>query len=223
MKWLAFLLSLPLLGASLVINSGSATDQYFVGGTAFPSGAVDDTTLRFGTFQYKIPVADGVPYIIKFIFFEPSQVPPARAFSITINDQLVYPRIAMGPGSAPFSRSVVVMGSEGMLNISFQTIIRSAVVSSIEITPIFQILGASLPTVTEWQSCHGSGVLAGPVGDGVLVGAIWPGLIANPPGWNCDGLQFYRFRLKDGTEDGPYVAVKMPADFVPSPTIWTKQ
>lgn len=202
MKFLTFLLSLPLLGASLVIDSGSATDQYFVGGTAFPSGSTVDATLRFGTFQYKIPAVDGVPYVVKFSFYEPSPLQPARVFSITINDQLVYPRIAMGPGSAPFSRSVVVMSSEGMLNISFQTIIRSAVVSSIEITPVFQLFA----TVTEWQSCHGSGVLTGAT-----------------LGWNCDGLQLYRFRLKDGTEDGPYVAVKMPADFVPSPTIWTKR
>lgn len=147
MKFLAFLLSFPLFGASLVIDSGSSADRHFIGGTAFPSGDTTDTTLRFGTFQYRIPAVDGVPYIVRFNFFEPSPLPPTRVFSITINDQLVYPRITMGPGPLlpngtpvgppmPFSRSVIVMSSEGMLNISFQTIVRSAVVSSIEVSEL---------------------------------------------------------------------------------------
>ena len=37
---------------------------------------------------------------------------------------------------------------------------------------------------------------------------------AVPPKWDCTGMQFYRFRMSDGTIRGPFIAVAAPAGFV---------
>ena len=138
---LSFLLSLPLFGASIIIDSGSPTDQYFSGGLPYTVQPAADTTLRFSSsattpFSYNIPVPQDGPYIVTLNFLEPSAVPPARAFSVTINDQLVYSRLTMAGYLVPFSRSAIIFSSGGFINIRFDTLIRSAVVSSIQIDPL---------------------------------------------------------------------------------------
>ncbi len=228
MKLFLFLLTFPLLAATLTIDAGSDTDQYFTGGAAFTtSSCPGDATVRYGAFGYHIPLAPGV-YLVTLNLCETGTVAAKgqRIFSVKLNGQLVVDRLDLfaAGGVAPIERNLVAASNNGFLDLDFSYSTKSAIVSSIVVQPLFQASTvSSVPVVTEWQSCHGSGVLAGPVGPGVLLGATWPGLTANPPGWNCDGLQFYKFRLADGTEDGPYVAVKMPSDFVPSPDIWSKQ
>jgi len=129
-----------LFGASLLIDCGSPQDQFFTGGIAYTIAGPVDTTLRFSSnattpFSYKIPVAPDGPYIVKLNFLEPSNVPPARIFSVSINDQLSFPRLTTPGYLIPFARSAIVMSADGFINIRFDTIARSAVISSIEITP----------------------------------------------------------------------------------------
>jgi hypothetical protein len=157
MKSLLLFLAVPLFGATLVIDSGDPTDQYVTGGNAYtipalPAG-LTDATLRFGaSFSYQIPAADGIPYVVKLNFLEPSSAPPVRSFSVTINDQLMLTINAMRGYLVPFPRSFGgVMAADGFITIRFDSVFRSAthlpafrsgpVVSSIEVTPVFQILG----------------------------------------------------------------------------------
>lgn len=244
MRSLIFLLAVPLFAASLVIDSGSASDQYFYGGLTYTNPAASDTTVRFSQtvagkpqqFGYKIPAANDVPYVVKFNFMEPSPG-VVRMFVVGINDLPVTAPISMQGYLIPFSRSVIAFAADGFINIRFDTLVRSAVISSIEIAPLFQTLNSSLPVVTAWSSCKSGQVLAGPLGPGIpSPSAVWPGLkpypnswdslkdtSGNEVGWSCDGLQAYTFRMPDGSSTGPYVAVKMPDDFVPDPALWVKQ
>lgn len=146
---LSLLLAIRAIAATITIDCGSATDQYFTGGLPYTVQPADDTTLRFSSsatapFWYRIPIDNGV-YAVTFSFLEPSAAPPARAFSITINDQLTYPRIMMQGFLQKFSRTAVVAVGEGMLTIRFDTIIRSAVVSSIEVKPLLPPASIVLP------------------------------------------------------------------------------
>lgn len=140
-----FLISLPLLASSIFIDCGSSSDQYFNGGTPYTVQPAADSTLRFSSlpFTYKIPVPADGPYTVKLNFLEPSSVPPARAFSVSINDQVTFPRLTMPGYLVPFSRSALIFSADGFIAIRFDTLIRSAVVSSIEIAP-FQ--SAATPT-----------------------------------------------------------------------------
>ncbi len=85
MKTLLLFMAVPLFGGTLVIDSGAPTDQYATGGNAYtipalPAG-LTDATLRFGaSFSYQIPAADGIPYVVKLNFIEPSSAPPVRSF-----------------------------------------------------------------------------------------------------------------------------------------------
>lgn len=171
---LLYLFTFPLFAVTSIIDCGSPQDQFFSGGIAYTVQPATDTTLRFSSsastpFSYLIPVDSSVPYVVKLNFLEPSNVAPARAFSVSINDQLVLPRVTMPGYLVPFSRSFVVMGADGFLNIRFDTIIRSAVISSIEVTPLFQVLakadGFSL-IQAKCSRCHGNDLVAGQV-DGV--------------------------------------------------------
>jgi hypothetical protein len=131
----------------IVIDCGSAQDQYFQGGLSYTVQPAADTTLRFSApnpagagslslpFSYRIPVDLAGPYTLELNFMEPSAAPPARAFSVTVNDQLSFPRITMDPYLSPFTRRALVYGVAGFVNIRFDTIVRSAVVSSIRLIP----------------------------------------------------------------------------------------
>lgn len=158
MKFFTFLLSLPLLGASLVIDSGSSTDQLFSGGNAYTIPAVGstDATLRFGaSFSYQIPATDGIPYLLKLNFIEPSSAPPVRSFSVTVNDQLIWTISAMRGYLVPFPRSIGgVMAADGFINIRFNTVARPGtplpafrsgpVISSIELSDSIPIAGPGI-------------------------------------------------------------------------------
>jgi hypothetical protein len=257
MKTLLLFLALPLYAATLLIDSGAPTEQdcstvpagsapCFSGGFAYTVQPADDTTLRYAwapvgnpipSFSYSIPAADDVAYIVTLRFLEPSPSPPARVFSVTVNDQLIYPRLTMPGYLIPFARSFVAVASNGFLVIRFDTITRGAIVSRIEVTPLLQpqAVLTSFPAVSEWAVCKSGVVLAGPIGPGVPPGAMWPGLrkitsdipAQIPTGGysvlSCDGLEYYRFKLADGTTTPPYVAVRMTDDYLPDPALWVKQ
>lgn len=167
MKFLLLFAALPLFGASLVIDAGSDSDTECPTGYKYTVNPAADTTLCFGNPVYRIPVDDSVPYVVKFNFLEPSSLPPARAFSVSINDVAVLPRVTTPEYLHPFSRTVGnVFGADGFLVIRFTTINRSAVISSIEVTPLFQLFAVEpgFQLVQEQCArCHGNDVRPGDV------------------------------------------------------------
>jgi hypothetical protein len=172
--------------AAAVIDCGSATDSNFTGGSAFtianPPAGLADTTLRYGQqFSYSIPVVDGQPYVVRFVFVEPCGAcsagnitgPGQRIFSVLVNDQPVLPNLdlwavsAEPPGTTSAAlvsivRSVTVMPASGVINITFIGIVRTAVVSEIDITPLFQVFGGQAAALawpvinTKCARCHGA-------------------------------------------------------------------
>lgn len=166
MRLLLFLLCPPLFAAPFVLDAGSAADTECPAGYYYTVQPADDTTLCFGNPVYRIPVSDGVPYVIKFNFLEPSAAPPARVFSVSVNDIVVLPRVTMPGYLVPFSRSTVAMAADGFLVVKFSTIVRSAVISSIEVTPLFQLFAAApgFRLVQErCARCHGADLRPGDV------------------------------------------------------------
>ncbi len=252
MKLLLTLLAAPLLAATLTIDSGSPSDQFFVGGkddfTISYPGVSGDLSVRYGAFSYHIPRDPGV-YLVTLNFRETGTVSAKaqRIFSVKLNGQLVLDRFdlfASAPGLMPIERGYVTTSNNGFIDIDFSYSLKSALVSSITIQQLFFAADApqtrTLPEVTAWSSCKSGLVLAGPAGPGVpSPTAAWPGLrltaqdefgspvIKNTAGemigWSCDGLQAYTFKLPNGSTDGPYVAVRMPDDFVMDSAIWKKQ
>ncbi len=159
-RWLTLapFLICGLSAQTTIIDSGSATDSNFTGGTAFtmpnPPAGVTDATMRFtasgaSTFSYDVPCHLDWPYSVKLYFLEPNQTAVGqRIFTVRINNQVVLDHldlIAEGGLGKMLSRSVVVMGADdGQLHIRFETNKRSAVVSSIEFTPLFQLVNTSI-------------------------------------------------------------------------------
>jgi len=144
----ALLFCSALTAETVIIDCGSPADSNFTGGATWliPQGLIPpgttDTTLRYGAaFSYRVPVYN-IPYVVTFRFIEPTvQVRGQRIFSVRINNQVVIDRIDLVAEAGylkPISRSVVVMGSDEALNISFETQVRSAVASSIEITQFYE-------------------------------------------------------------------------------------
>lgn len=204
MKLLLFLLCIPLFAETLTIDSGSPTDQYFTGGlsdfTISYPGVTGDLSVRYGAFQYHIPRPPGV-YLVTLNFRETGTVSAKnqRVFSVKLGGQLVLDRLDLfsAAGLAKIERNFVAASNDGFIDIDFSYTTKSAVVSSITMQTLFETAG--LPVLTDWLSCHGVG-----------------------PAWSCEGLQLYRFKMPDGTVDGPYVATKMP-DLVVDPAIWVAQ
>lgn len=187
-----FLLAVPLFLHSLsaaplfLIECGLPTDSMFTGGVSFTiqTGAMAGKTVRSGqSFTYKIPAPDGTPQVITFSFAEPCGPgagcslpvtgPGQRVFSVAVNDQLVFPRIdifSVAGLQSTITRSVVVMPSEELLTITLTGISRTAVLSSIGITPLFQLFGTAAGysvIQARCTRCHGDDVVAG-VGPGGL-------------------------------------------------------
>lgn len=155
MKLFAFFLALPLVAASLVIDCGSPADQYFSTGSApytAPGVLIGDATMRVSacspncpsgvSFSYKIPADDDIPYVVKLGFLEPTTSGTVRRFNVVFNDATT-PTWTLSPPrlAPPFYRSTLVMAVDGFITIRFDSLARSAMVSSIEIIPLFQILG----------------------------------------------------------------------------------
>ncbi len=200
MKYLLTLfLAAPLFGAS--IDAGSAADQFFSGGNAYtiplpPAGS--DATLRFGaSFSYQIPATDGIAYMVKLNFIEPSNAPPVRSFSVTINDQLMLTINAMRGYLIPFPRSFGgVMAADGFITIRFESVFHSTVhlpafrsgpvVSSIEVTPTFQSMNRNVPEPpAAGTACQPGDYAAG-------AGPVSP--VVGAPLYICIGGALRRFR-----------------------------
>jgi hypothetical protein len=136
---------------SLIINCGSAQDQFFAGGYPYsivnpPAGL--PPTYRFSDrgagagFSYKIPVEDAGPYVVGLVFVETAvNGPGQRVFGVRLNEYAAIDRIdpfaAAGALKAVY-RSFLLYPAEGALNLQFSTLLRAAVVSQITITPFAQ-------------------------------------------------------------------------------------
>ncbi len=122
--------STPLLAATTIhIDCGSATDAYYTGGSPWPlpipPPGTNDVTVRWGTsFSYHIPVDPGA-YVVSLRFREPDGIAalPKRVFSV--NGVVVTGDV--------LNLSMQAVG--GYLDVSLTTTVRSAIVSSIDVTP----------------------------------------------------------------------------------------
>ncbi len=186
-----------VLATTTTIDCGSATDSNFTGGQAFtavpltPPGTLD-LTLRYGSqFSYSIPAAN-VPYVITFHFLEPCGAaggcsgavtgPGQRLFSVAVNDQPLLPTLDIyalaGGALIPITRSVIAVGADQTLNIRFTATVRTAVVSAIDFTPLFQPSASTRQII--WyeyiaeRQPDGSYVFPGPP-LGALVSVVWQG------------------------------------------------
>lgn len=127
--------------SQLTIDCGSASDQYFVGGTPYTistPGALGDLTLRYGAFRYSIPRPPGL-YFVSLVLRETGTVagPKQRSFSMTINGQVTsitnYDLYSIA-GLLPVQLDFQAL-SNGFITLDFSYTLRSAVASSISITP----------------------------------------------------------------------------------------
>lgn len=141
---LLLLLQFPLLAASLVIDCGSPSDQYFTGGlsdfTISYPGATGDLTLRYGTFSYRIPAPPG-PSVVTLVFRETGTVTAAnqRRFYVAFNEQpavLVNYDLYAAAGLSTIRREFQVFSIDGFIHIFFTYSKKSAIVSSIELAPV---------------------------------------------------------------------------------------
>ncbi len=142
--WMLVLAALTAKAEILIINAG-APDDGFIGGTAYTIPQLSPNTLRYGfVFTRLVPCLSSYPYILTFKFIEPSyQTNGQRIFSVRINNQIVIDHIDLVVEAGflmPFARSVVAVCSSDLpFKIRFQSdlLTRNAVVSSIEMTPLF--------------------------------------------------------------------------------------
>lgn len=141
MKFLTFLFSIPLFGASLFVDLGPP-DPYCTGGARYDiatPGATGDLTLLYGTFSCKIPQSPGA-YLVTLNLRETGTVTAKgqRIFSVKINDQLVLDRFDLfaAAGLTPIAKSYVAGSSGIIITIDFSYSLKSAVASSIEIAPL---------------------------------------------------------------------------------------
>lgn len=131
------LILLGFIGLSLqaqTILCGSATDQYFSGGAVWPS-----PVLRYGTFSYQIPVADGA-YRVTLTFVEPSGLAAGqRKFDVVVNGVTAlsnYDVAAVTTGQTPIQVVLpAVAMNGGGIKLQFVTRLRNAMVSVISIAP----------------------------------------------------------------------------------------
>lgn len=152
MKVFVFLLAARLAASTIVIDCGSGSDQFFVGGSPYTFQPAADSTARIPTcspncsslsvpLEYKIPVADGVPYVVEFGFNEPASTGVARQFAVTINDTPAIAKVVSRGQGVAFSRSTIAMGADGILDIKFPVTTRGSIVFSIKVTPLAEVAG----------------------------------------------------------------------------------
>lgn len=206
---MAFLFAVPILAQSYHINCGGGVsgtygaDQFFVGGQnyvspiALPAGApaylTDERYPAAGqlSFGYQFPVADG-QYTVVLHFIENSTAitgPGQRSFNVAINGQQVIANLdlaAVAPLNTPIDKTftVTATGASG-ISMVFTTVVRNAVVSAIDITPVAAPL---IPCAIKNQrtlSC------SGPVEFGA--GSTYA------PGITLNGVT-YLFPVPDGTD-----------------------
>lgn len=150
--------------AQVHINACGQGDTGFSGGTCFaaglplPAGAPAYlANERGGDFSYQIPVADG-SYTVTLHFIENSTAVTAvgqRVFNVSINGGAVLTSLdlaAIAPLNTPVDRtfaSITAAGFNG-ITIAFSTVVRRAVVSAIDVTPV-------LPPVNPFPGCASDG------------------------------------------------------------------
>jgi Malectin domain len=135
--------------AQVHINACTPGDSDFTGGTcytspiALPAGApLYLQQERYGNFSYHFPMADG-SYTVVLHFIENSvaiTAPGQRQFTVTLNGTAVITNLDLAAVAAlntPVDRSFPVTASGGAgISIVFSTVIRNAVVSALDITPV---------------------------------------------------------------------------------------
>lgn len=140
--------------AQVHVSACGAGDAGYSGGTCYtspltlPTGApayLQNT--RYGNFSYSFPLTDGSYNLtLHFIENSASGTTPTitaagqRVFNVSANGAVVLPALdifaAVG-SNAPLDKSVPVTASGGAgITISFATVVRNAVVSGIDITPV---------------------------------------------------------------------------------------
>jgi Malectin domain len=150
MRFWAFLLALPLAAASTTIDCGSASDSGFTGGIAYTitGSTLPDTTIRYSNappFSYRFVVTG--PTQVSLRFATVPQAAGATVFSVSINNQVVVDHIDLvseGGITSIVERNVIVApDGAGVLKIVFTPIVRAAVIASIMLTPLQDLLPTS--------------------------------------------------------------------------------
>jgi Malectin domain len=139
--------------SSVVIQCGSPTDKYFVGGVPDPSNPASKpwpmplpaplAFLRYSQpgspISYNIPVTNGA-YAVNVTLAEPNKTGPGqRIFTITVNGQTTDPidiYAATGGQNIPFVVPLLPVVSAGYVRLQFTAIAGNAVVSEISVTPL---------------------------------------------------------------------------------------
>jgi hypothetical protein len=140
MKLFLPFLAVAAFAQPIVINCGSATDQFFSGGVAWNDPTLGPpNTLRFGTlFSYTIPVTPGF-YMVTLGLIEPNQTAAGkRLFIASVNGQASAPIdifAAAGLNKPAYSLNMAAFSGTGQVIISFNGLIGNAVVSTITIAP----------------------------------------------------------------------------------------
>jgi len=192
------------------VVAGYSSDQYFTGGTAYsatvpvPAGTPDYLrTSRGGNFSYRFPVADG-NYSVTLRFVENSAAVTTRGqrvFSVTINGAVVLPALdiwaAVGINKEYVQTFTVLAFGGGGITAQFQTLVRNAVVSAIDVVPI-PIAEDRFPGVTS------DGQRGLRIEGGLTLGAVTP----SPTGLimlgGADGGML-GFTAADQATDGPLI------------------
>ena len=135
--------------AQIHVSACTSGDSGFTGGTCYtspiplPAGAPSYLQQeRYGNFSYRFPVTDG-QYAVTLHFVENSTAISGagqRQFSVSINGVPLLTAFDLAAEAAlntPIDRSFPVLAAGGAgLTIVFTTVVRNAVVSAIDITPV---------------------------------------------------------------------------------------
>lgn len=141
-KLLLFCAALAIQAQTVQVRCGSATDQYFVGGTAFRDATLGPPpfdTLRYGSrFSYKLPATPGA-YLIRVYFVEPNATAAGRrVFTVSVNGQASDAIDLFQDGGAHAQRIIETSAVSywGFVRLDFVATIGNAVATMIEILPL---------------------------------------------------------------------------------------
>jgi hypothetical protein len=202
-KLALFLLCLPL-AAQIHLSACTPTDSGFTGGSCYVAGVPLPTGApnyfaqeRGGDFGYSFPVVDG-QYTVTLHFIESSSAvsgPGQRKFSVSINGSPVltaFDLAAVAPLNTPVDRPfpVTVSGGAG-ITIAFSTVVRRAVVSAIDITPVVAPINPFPGCASDGASgitCSGAVVANGGLSGGPFDPTItWGGITYRLPAGDGTG------------------------------------
>lgn len=177
------LLCVSPLSAQYRINAGGsaytdpsglewAADKYFTGGFTTSATAPAEasqlySTKRYGDFTYRLPVIDGAYNVTLYLLENSVTGPGQRSFSVTINGTpalAAWDEVAEIGFGIPAKRIFPALASNGTgIRIQFTTLLRSAFVNAIEITPANSYLQTDAYKVVcpdPTLSCGGGGTFA---------------------------------------------------------------